>query len=220
MADIKISEMDELFPYDDYTGEGGVESLDYLTILDVSELQLEKVNKKVTVSTLLEKHATINSPSFSGNPSTPTPSLSLVNSNYIPNISWVSSKLGNISLGNLTDVEDNLQPEDGQTLVYNAVAGEWRPGSANTVAREEDITTLTLDNASASYQFIGSTQAQSTVELPNPPVKGMKFTIKNITPSTTVINIKEDGGTITTVDLNSQVAECIYDGVEWQILSF
>ena len=133
MADIKISEMEEILPYDDFTGEGGVEPADYLTILDVSEPQLEKVNKKVTVGTLLEKYAPINSPSFTGTPSASTPSLNLFYSNYIPNITWVSQKLNDLTLESLNDTSNLSGANDEDFLRYNALTSKWEPSNIELI---------------------------------------------------------------------------------------
>jgi hypothetical protein len=54
MPEIKITEMPELLPFDDYTLEGGIDSLDFLPIIDTSETDPALKNKKVTVSTLFD----------------------------------------------------------------------------------------------------------------------------------------------------------------------
>lgn len=56
MAEIKISEMDELIPYDNYTLEGGTDVLDYLPILDTSEVNPNLQNKKVSIQTLFDDY--------------------------------------------------------------------------------------------------------------------------------------------------------------------
>lgn len=56
MAEIKISEMDELIPYDNYTLEGGTDGLDYLPILDISEVNPNLQNKKVSIQTLFDDY--------------------------------------------------------------------------------------------------------------------------------------------------------------------
>lgn len=56
MAEIKISEMDELIPYDHYTLEGGTDGADYIPLLDSSEIDPNLQNKKVSIQTLFEDY--------------------------------------------------------------------------------------------------------------------------------------------------------------------
>lgn len=58
MANIKITDMPELLPFDNYTSEGGTENNDYLPIIDSSETDVNLQNKKVAISTLFEKYLT------------------------------------------------------------------------------------------------------------------------------------------------------------------
>lgn len=56
MAEIKISEMDELIPYDHYTLEGGTDTADYIPLLDSSEVDPNLQNKKVSIQTLFDDY--------------------------------------------------------------------------------------------------------------------------------------------------------------------
>ncbi len=56
MAEIKISEMDELIPYDHNTLEGGTDRADYIPILDISEVNPNFQNKKVSIETLFDDY--------------------------------------------------------------------------------------------------------------------------------------------------------------------
>jgi hypothetical protein len=56
MPEIKISEMPELIPYDNYTLEGGTDTQDYLPILDTSEVDPDFKNKKVSIGTLFDDY--------------------------------------------------------------------------------------------------------------------------------------------------------------------
>lgn len=217
MADIKISEMDELLPYNEYEGTGGVSSEDLLTILDISEEDLSKVNKKIRVSTLLEDYASLYSPRFKGIPSIPTPDINSGPSNDLVNIAWVLEKLELLKLGDLENVS-STSPADGQTLIYSTLENQWKPGSSNTVNRQSNLTAnKTLTSTDATYQFLGSTNSSVDIILPTGSI-GLKFVIKNITPNTTSLNIKEGTTTVAVIDLNTQVVECIHDSVEWHIL--
>lgn len=218
MADIKISEMEELLPYDDYLATGGVDNEDLLTLLDVSEIEPAKLNKKIKVSTLLEKHALINSPTFTGTPRTPTPSLTLESGNNITNVTWVIEILKQLTLSKLADVTDSLNPQDGQTLVYDGLTGEWKAGSSTTTNRETITETKTLTSTDPTYQFLEAGSGDVEVVLPA-GFNGARFVIKNINPGSGNILIKEDTNIIGTADVNTQVVECIHDGTEWHVLS-
>ena len=218
MADIKISEMEELLPYNDLEKTGGVQDEDVLTILDVSELEPAKLNKKVKVSTLLEKYSQINSPIFTGSPKTPTPSLTLQTATNIVNVNWVVEKLKQLTLPDLADVQSTLNPQDGQTLVYDSLSNEWKAGSSTTTNRESLTNTKTLSNTEPTYQFlsVGSGDSQDLI-LP-PGTSGSRFVVKNISPENGSILIKEGSTVIGTADFNTQVVECIHDGTEWNVL--
>lgn len=56
MAEIKISEMDELIPYDHYILEGGTDGADYIPLLDSSEVDPNLQNKKVSIQTLFDDY--------------------------------------------------------------------------------------------------------------------------------------------------------------------
>lgn len=56
MSEIKISEMPELLPFDNYTLEGGVDGADLLPILDTSESDVTLQNKKVSIQTIFEDY--------------------------------------------------------------------------------------------------------------------------------------------------------------------
>lgn len=85
MPNLKISELPEL--PNSSTGDG-INSNDYLTMLDVSETNVALINKKLKVSTLHEYLAPTNSPNFTGIPTVPTPppgnnSLRIANTDYV-----------------------------------------------------------------------------------------------------------------------------------------
>lgn len=131
MTDIKISEMQELLPYNDQEGTGGVEEDDFLPIIDISATDPVDLNKKVKVSTLFENYAPINSPEFTGQPKVPTATLNSTDTGIITNIDWVNSKLATLNLSNLADVS-STSPTNGQGLIYNDTTNEWEPGSITT----------------------------------------------------------------------------------------
>lgn len=56
MPEIKISEMPELTPFDNYTLEGGTDAGDLLPILDISESDVTLQNKKVSIQTIFEDY--------------------------------------------------------------------------------------------------------------------------------------------------------------------
>lgn len=56
MPQIKITEMPEMLPYDEYTSLGGIDPGDYLAIIDSSESDPALKNKKVAISTVFEKY--------------------------------------------------------------------------------------------------------------------------------------------------------------------
>ena len=217
MADIKISEMEELLPYDDLLATGGVSGEDFLTILDIDETEPAKLNKKVKVSTVLEKHALINSPNFTGNPKVPTPDIALNNTNNIVNVSWVVEKLQLQTLPDLVDVTSNLNPQDGQTLVFDGLSNEWKAGSATTTSRETLSTSKTLSSLDATYQFLIPNQDVDVV-LPSGSA-GNRFVIKNLNPNNGSLFIKEGSQIVGMADTNTIIVECIHDGVEWHVLS-
>ena len=81
-----------------------------------------------------------------------------------------------------------------------------------------------LDSGSPINQFIGASGGQQDVILPNPPATNDRFVIKNIFQNQFHINIKETLGGQPIVRLGPStlryIAECIYDGTEWQIILF
>lgn len=56
MPEIKISEMPELAPFDNYTLEGGTGAGDLLPILDISESDVTLQNKKVAIQTIFNDY--------------------------------------------------------------------------------------------------------------------------------------------------------------------
>lgn len=80
---------------------------------------------------------------------------------------------------------------------------------------------LQLDSGSAIYQFIGASGSTRDVILPDPPSTNDHYIIKNIFQDGFDINIKGTllGPPIVTLGKSTlkYIAECIYDGVEYQI---
>ena len=230
MADIKISEMEELLPFDDQTQTGGIEGEDLLTILDVSETDLTKINKKIKFSTLIEAYAPLNSPKFTGAPSVPTPSqtASLVNDGHVVNVGWVNQRVNEINLSDLadTDIRESPSelnvPKEGDSLIYNATESKWKPGKVGPTTKRATLTeNKTLTKLDATYLFYGLGSGVSNVDVILPDGEAdLRFVIKNISPNIGIINIKEGSQTIATADYNTRVVEVIHDGTEWHAILF
>jgi hypothetical protein len=81
-----------------------------------------------------------------------------------------------------------------------------------------------LDTGSPIYQFIGPIAASQDIILPNPPATNDRYIIKNIFQDSFDLRIKETlaGPTIISLGPSSlrYIAECLYDGVEWQVLAY
>ena len=75
-----------------------------------------------------------------------------------------------------------------------------------------------MTTASAQYQFLDPNGADRDVILPL-GIAGLKFVIKTLDVNFN-LNIKEtiSGSVEATVNISSEVAECVYDGVEWHII--
>ena len=216
MPDLKISEMPELEP----TATGtGVEDSDYLTILDVSELDITQSNKKLRLSTLHEFVAPLDSPQLTGVPRSTTPALA-DNTTKIATTEWVQNELATITLNTLADISNPGTPEANQILVYNDLTGTFQPQSPTTVNREVLTGTKTLTSACALYQFLDPNNADRDIVLPTGSA-GLRFVIKTLDTDYD-LNIKETaGGAVQAIiGIASQVAEVVYDGTEWHILSF
>lgn len=216
MPDLKITEMPEL--EDTQTGDG-VDDSDYVALVDASEGDLTLSNKKVRVRTLHEFVAPLDSPTFTGVPRSTTPLVG-DNTTKIATTEWVQNEFGTISLNTLSDVTIPATPQANQILVFNDLTGTFQAQSPTTVNREVLATTKTLTSASALYQFLDPNGADRDIILPAGSI-GLRFVIKTLNVGNT-LNIKETaGGSVqATIDINSEVAECVFDGVEWHILSF
>lgn len=203
---------------DTQTGDG-VDDSDYLALVDASEGDLTLSNKKVRVRTLHEFVAPLDSPELTGVPRSTTPLLG-DNTTKIATTEWVQNEFGAITLNTLADVTIPATPQANQILVFNDLTGTFQAQSPTTVNREVLTTTKTLTSASALYQFLDPNGTDRDVVLPAGTV-GLRFIIKTLDVGHT-INIKETvGGSVeATIDINSQVAECVFDGVEWHILSY
>lgn len=134
---------------------------------------------------------------------------------------------GNVTL--LVDQDVITRPNDLFYLINIDGVNTWkaiRAGnfSLTTSNREIINTPKQLDSGSPIYQFIGSSGATRDVILPDPPSTNDRFIIKNIFQQGFQLNIKETlaGSPIVTLGSNNNkyIAECIYDGTEWQILLF
>lgn len=79
-----------------------------------------------------------------------------------------------------------------------------------------------LDSGSPIFQFLGPVSASQDVILPNPPATNDRYVIKNIFQDSFELRIKETLGGQPIINLGPStlryIAECIYDGTEWQII--
>lgn len=197
----------------------GIDDSDYLAVVDASETDLTLANKKVRVRNLHEFVAPIESPILTGLPQSTT-ALVGDNSTRIATTEWVQNEFGEISLNTLSDITIPTTPQANQILVFNDLTGTFQAQSPTTVNRETLTGTKSLTSASALYQFLDPNGADRDVILPA-GATGLRFVIKNL-DITYNLNIKESAGGATQVQvgINSQVVECVFDSVTWQILSF
>lgn len=220
MADLKISELPELLPFDSNTQVGGISNSDYIPILDQDETDITLINKKVRVSTLFEFIAPIDTPVLTGTPFSTTPPPGN-NSTRIATTAFVQNELNaSLTLNSLQDVTNPTTPEANQILVFDDITGTFVVRSSTTTNREILLGNKILTTGSALYQFLDPNGSNRDVILPV-GVAGIKFTIKNLDVSNS-LNIKESaGGTIqATIDISSPVADIVHDGTEYHIMLF
>lgn len=220
MADLKISELPELFPFDDYTQKGGIENSDYVAILDQSESDITKINKKVRVSTLFEFLAPQDTPILTGTPFSTTPPPGN-NSTRIATTAFVQNELSqSLTLNSLQDVTNPSTPEANQILVFDEVTGTFVSRSITTTNREVLTGTKVLQSSSAAYQFLDPNGVNRDVILPLGSA-GLRFVIKTLDTSNS-IDIKESssGSSQATLTVGSPIIEAVHDGTEWHILIF
>ena len=201
---------------DSLTGDG-VDDSDVLALVDASEPDLTLSNKKVRVRTLHEFIAPIDSPTFTGVPRSTTPLVG-DNTTKIATTEWVQNEFGVVSLNTLADVTIPSTPQANQILVYNDLTGTFQAQSPTTVNRETLTAAKSLTSASALYQFLDPNGTARDVILPA-GAAGLRFVVKTLDVNFP-LNIKETaGGAIQAViDISSQVAECVFDGIEWHII--
>lgn len=119
------------------------------------------------------------------------------------------------------------RPNDLFYLININGANQWKAIRAGNFAlttsnREIINEPKQLDSGSPIYQFIGANGGEQDVILPNPPATNDRYIIKNIFQDKHHIAIKEELGGEVIVRLGPStlkyIAECIYDGEEWQII--
>ena len=129
----------------------------------------------------------------------------------------------------LVDQDVISRPNDLFYIINLDGVNEWKAVRAGNFAlttsnRQVINSALQLDSGSPIYQFIGSSGGQQDVILPNPPATNDRYIIKNIFQTQFDLNIKETIGGQPIVTLGPStlryIAECIYDGTEWQIILF
>jgi hypothetical protein len=220
MADLKISELTELPPFDSNTQEGGIANSDYLPILDQSETDITLINKKVRVSTLHENLAPIDTPVFTGTPFSTTPPPGN-NSTRIATTAFVQNEISSsLTLDSLQDVTNPSTPEANQILIFDDLTGTFIVRSITSTNREVLTSTKVLTSSSSAYQFLDSNGANRDVILP-PGISGLRFVIKNLDTSNSLL-IKESAGGSTQAVLNidTPICEVVHDGVEFHIILF
>lgn len=220
MADLKISELPELLPYDDYTQEGGIDNSDYVTILDQSETDITLINKKVRVSTLFEFVAPLDTPVFTGTPFSTTPPPGN-NSTRIATTAYVQTELSqSLTLDSLQDVTNPSTPEANQILVFDDLTSTFVVKSMTSTNRQILTSNKTLQSSSEIYQFLDPNGNNRDVILPV-GLEGLRFVIKNINTSNT-LNIKQTNGgsSLATLSFDTPIVEAIHDGTEWHLLIF
>ena len=132
---------------------------------------------------------------------------------------------GNVTL--LVDQDIISGPNDLFYLILIDGVNTWKAIRAGNFAlttsnREIINAPLQLDSGSAIYQFIGASGGTQDVVLPDPPATNDRYIIKNIFQNGFNINIKETalGAPVVTLGATNlkYIAECIYDGTEWQVI--
>lgn len=132
-------------------------------------------------------------------------------------------------VGVTLEVDQNIitRPNDLFYLINVDGVNTWKAIRAGNFAatnsnRELINDTKELDTGSPIYQFIGPVSASQDVILPDPPSTNDRYIIKNIFQDSFELRIKEtlNGQPIVTLGPSSlrYIAECIYDGTEWQII--
>lgn len=160
------------------------------------------------------------------------------NGSFIKNYSVMVSIVDAISLkvvpetGNviiLVDQDIITRPNDLFYLINIDGLNTWkaiRAGNFTLTSSNREIINapLQLDAGSPVYQFIGPSGGSQDIILPNPPATNDRYIIKNIFQNSFALRIKETLGGPTIVELGPSslryVAECIYDGTEWQIVLY
>ena len=129
----------------------------------------------------------------------------------------------------LVDQDIITRPNDLFYLINIDGVNTWKAIRAGNFAlttsnRQIINAPLELDSGSAVNQFIGAAGGQQDIILPDPPSTNDRYVIKNIFQDQFHINIKETLGGQPIVRLGPStlryIAECIYDGVEWQIILY
>ena len=119
------------------------------------------------------------------------------------------------------------RPNDLFYLINVDGVNSWRAVRAGNFAlttsnRELIGAPKQLDSGSPVYQFLGAITASQDVILPDPPSTNDRYIIKNIFQDSFELRIKETLGGQPIVNLGPStlryIAECIYDGTEWQII--
>ena len=107
---------------------------------------------------------------------------------------------------------------DGFNIWKAIRAGNFALTTSN---REIINTPKQLDTGSPIYQFLGTAGGSQDVILPDPPSLNDRFVIKNIFQNSDELRIKETLGGSIILELGPSslryIAECIYDGTEWQV---
>lgn len=129
----------------------------------------------------------------------------------------------------LVDQDTISRPNDLFYLILVDGVNTWKAIRAGNFAlttsnRQIINAPLQLDSGSAIHQFIGASGGTRDIILPDPPSTNDRYMIKNIFPDGPNLNIKLTllGAPVFTLGKSNlkYVAECIYDGTEWQILAY
>ena len=125
------------------------------------------------------------------------------------------------------DQDEITRPNDLFYLICVDGVNTWKAIRAGNFAlttsnRELIGAPKQLDTGSPIYQFLGAVGASQDVILPDPPATNDRYVIKNIFQDSFELRIKETLGGQPIVNLGPStlryIAECIYDGQEWQII--
>ena len=125
------------------------------------------------------------------------------------------------------DQDEITRPNDLFYLICVDGVNTWKAIRAGNFAlttsnRELIGAPKQLDTGSPIYQFLGPITASQDVILPDPPATNDRYIIKNIYQNSFELRIKETLGGQPIVNLGPStlryIAECIYDGQEWQII--